>query len=280
MPQEASRTPISRFGAVILAGGRSSRMGSPKSSLDWFGAPLLYRTASVLSRVCSPVVVVKAPGQQIPTLPSGVEVVEDPVEGRGPLQGMAVGFRAVGERADSVFVSSTDVPLLHPAFVTSVARGLGEADVALPVVDGHNHPLSAVYRTSLLPKIDALLAEDRLRPAFVWEDGALVTLEEDQLEHPESTRNVNTPDDLDEARALPLPLVVIESFGTVRSKVGEARMEVRAATLGGALDALPALDREPEHLLVAVNGEKFRSDPALALVDGDHLSLISPESGG
>ena len=273
-------TPAIRLGAVILAGGRSSRMGSPKAELDWFGAPLLYRTASVLARVASPVVVVKAPGQHLPALPSGVEVVEDPVEGRGPLQGMAVGMRTVGERADAVFVSSTDAPLLHPAFVRSVASGLGEADVALPVVDGHNHPLSAVYRVSLLAKVEALLADDRLRPAFVWEDAELRTLEAGELEHPESTRNVNTPEDLDEARALPQPLVLIETFGTVRAKVGEAKMQVRAATLAGALDALPTLDRDPANLLVALNGEQFRSDPGLALVEGDHLALLSPEAGG
>jgi molybdopterin-guanine dinucleotide biosynthesis protein A len=260
-------------------------MGTAKADLDWFGAPLLYRTASVLARVATPVVIVRAPGQDLPDLPPEIEVAEDADEGRGPLAGMAAGMRALaarasGDRPDAVFVSSTDVPLLHPAFVRSVAEGLGGADVALPVVDGRNHPLSAVYRLALLPKIEALLAQDRLRPAFVWEDAVVVKLTEADLVHPESVRNVNTPDELAQARALPLPEVEIQAFGTIRTKVGTARTDVRAATLGAALSALPSAGLDPDHLLVSLNGEGFRSDPRTALVEGDSLALLSPEAGG
>ena len=64
----------------MLVGGRSSRMGSPKAALEWHGSTLLYRTSALLRRtVGGPVVVVASPGQQLPALPSGVEVVEDPV---------------------------------------------------------------------------------------------------------------------------------------------------------------------------------------------------------
>ena len=118
---------------VVLAGGRSSRMGSSKAALEWHGSTLLRRTVSVVGRaVDGPVVVVGAPGQRLPALPTGVEVLIDPREGLGPLQGIAVGLAAVADRAHAAFVSSTDLPFLHPAFVQAVLGALTSAtDVAL-----------------------------------------------------------------------------------------------------------------------------------------------------
>jgi molybdenum cofactor guanylyltransferase len=110
--------PMLDAAAIVLAGGRSSRMGSPKAALDWHGSTLLRRVTGIVARsVSGPVIVVSAPGQGLPELDSAVEVVADEREGRGPVQGLAAGFTAIGDRAPIAYVSSTDVPLLHPAFV-------------------------------------------------------------------------------------------------------------------------------------------------------------------
>src|SRR3954464_15210538 len=126
---------------IVLAGGRSSRMGSPKAALEWHGSTLLGGWVGIVGRgVDGPVVVVRAPGQELPTLPDGVEVVDDAREGRGPLQGLAAGLAAVRDRAPVAYVSSTDVPLLHPRFVRRVVGALSDgADVALPDVGGFRH---------------------------------------------------------------------------------------------------------------------------------------------
>ena len=64
--------------AIVLTGGRSSRMGSPKAALDWHGSTLLRRVTGIVSRaVAGPVVVVSAPGQALPELAPTVEVVAD-----------------------------------------------------------------------------------------------------------------------------------------------------------------------------------------------------------
>src|SRR5437763_1673043 len=84
---------------------------------------------------------------------------EDAREGRGPLQGLAAGLSAVDGRAEVAYVSSTDVPLLHPAFVRAVVRAVDDGtDVALPQVHGHPQPLSAAYRTALLSRVEELVA--------------------------------------------------------------------------------------------------------------------------
>jgi molybdopterin-guanine dinucleotide biosynthesis protein A len=259
---------------IVLAGGASSRMGTPKALLDWHGTSLLRRVVGILARVAWPVVVVHAPGQELPALPDAVELACDETPGRGPLEGIAAGLRAVRGRAAAAYVSSTDVPLLHPAFVRRVAAALDGCDVVLPVAGGHEHPLSAAYRVELVGRVEELLASERLRPAFLFERVRVRRLEEDELVHPESVRNVNTPEDYREALAEPLPSVTIEAHGTLRRTLGFSRRRLRAATLGAALAGLPALD----HALVALNGEHLHADPSLPLIEGDTLVLLAAEA--
>ena len=132
----------------MLAGGRSSRMGTPKALLDWHGGTLVRRVTGILQRVADPVVVVHAAGQELPTLP-GVERVVDRAPDRGPIEGMAAGLRGVADRCPAVFVSGTDLPFLHPDLVRALATARAEHDVAVPVADGHVHHLCAVYGTEL-----------------------------------------------------------------------------------------------------------------------------------
>ena len=119
------------------------------------------------------------PGQQLPDLPPEVEVAADPREGLGPLQGIAVGLAALSDRAEAAFVCSTDLPFLHPAFIGAVLGALTpELDVALPVARGYPQPLAAAYRTSLAPVVAALVAADRLRPAFLFDQCRVLRLDD------------------------------------------------------------------------------------------------------
>ena len=108
---------------ILLAGGRSQRMGRDKASLPWHGSTLARRAAGLLAR-CSepPVIVVCAPDQELPGLPSWIEVVRDPEPGLGPLAGLAVGLEAAAARAPVAAVCAVDAPLAHPA-VLAALRG-------------------------------------------------------------------------------------------------------------------------------------------------------------
>ncbi len=212
LPPPAGDTSIPGLGAVVLCGGQSSRMGSPKAWLDFAGEPLLLRVLHRLAEVASPIVVVAAPEQVIPALPEGVLVVRDAVSGRGPLQGIAAGLEALVGRADAVFVSSTDVPFIHPALVRRLHALRGDSfDIAVPRALGHHHPLSAIYGFAARPEIAALLAADRLRPFFLFErlrtlfadEALLLEGEELRAADPEllSLENVNTPEEYASALA-------------------------------------------------------------------------------
>ncbi len=137
--------------AIILAGGMSSRMGEPKALLDWHGSPLVHHVAGILARVCAPVIVVAASGQDVP-VPEGVEIAVDALPERGPLQGIAAGIGALGERAEAVFLAAVDLPLLHPAFVTQMLSALPGFDAAVPVAGGRDQPLAAAYAARLLAR--------------------------------------------------------------------------------------------------------------------------------
>ena len=188
-----------RVGGVVLCGGRSSRMGRPKAWLPFGGEMMLQRVVRVLREVVEPVVVVAAPGQDVPPLPEGVGVVRDEAEGRGPLQGLAAGLAALEGRAEAAYASSCDVPLLRPAFVRRVIELLGGADVCVPHVGGYHHPLAAVYRLRVRAEVERLLGEGRMRPVFLYESvpTRVVTAEELRDADPalESLRNLNTPEE-------------------------------------------------------------------------------------
>src|SRR5262245_1380289 len=106
-----------RIGGVVLCGGQSSRMGRPKAWLPFGGELMLPRVVRLLREAVGTVVVVAAPGQELPPLPEDVEVARDPQPGLGPLQGLAVGLQALEGQAEAAYATSCDVPFLSPAFV-------------------------------------------------------------------------------------------------------------------------------------------------------------------
>jgi molybdopterin-guanine dinucleotide biosynthesis protein A len=290
-PADGPRSELTRTAGIVLAGGRSTRMGRPKAGLEWHGSTLLHRVAGIVGRAVSgPVVVVRAPGQELPALPTEVRVVEDAREGRGPLQGLAAGLAAVAPDAELAYVSSTDVPLLHPDFVARVlgAAQRQEVDVALPVAHGFRHPLAAAYRTSLLAEIEELIALDRMRPAFLFERCRVHELDEEELlQHGGLARadpnllslmNVNDPAEYERARGRAAPAITVRRFGTLARASDREPLAVRAATLAGAAGAAGVpLDR---HVVAALNGEQITRDPEFPLAAGDTVAFLAADAGG
>lgn len=240
------------LGAIVLAGGQSSRMGSDKAALDWHGTPLLRRVTGVLTRAVSPgpVIVVGAPGQALPGLAGGVEVVSDERPGRGPLEGLAAGLAAIADRAAVAYVSSVDVPLLRPDFVRFVAGAVGDGDAAVPDLDGHLQPLAAAYRVGVRDVVAELLAEDRLALGALLERCRVRRLSADELPSPYSVMNLNDPVEYQRALALRAPGVVVGDSVIPAWRLGDVLGDHRALTL---------------------NKQPVDPDPDLPLVAGDEV---------
>ncbi len=240
--------------AIVLAGGRSTRMGREKATLDWHGSTLVRRAVGLVARcVDGPVVVVRAAGQALAPLPPGVELATDEHEGRGPLQGIAAGLHALGGRADIVFVTGVDAPLLHPALVAHVIASLqADDDVALPQAHGFPHPLAAAYRAATIaPLVAEQLEHDRLGTRALFERCRVRRLDEAALlADPavaaldpglDSLANLNEPGEYAAAHALLEPQVTVEGRGPVR-----AATLVHAGCARATINGRPATDpQEP-----------------------------------
>jgi molybdenum cofactor guanylyltransferase len=192
-------------GGIVLCGGKSTRMGTSKALLPFGPETMLQRVVRLLGTVASPLVVVAAVDQTLPPLPADIIVTRDEREGRGPLEGLRAGLKALPDDVALAYVTSCDVPLLVPAFARRMIELLAEHDIAVMEIDGFPHPLSAVYRRSTLPQVEALLAKDKLRPVFLYAavptrrvlPSEMRTVDPDL----DTLRNLNTPEDYQDALA-------------------------------------------------------------------------------
>lgn len=190
-----------RRGAVVLCGGKSQRMGAAKACLPFGAELMLPRTVRLLAEAvpAERIAVVAAVDQELPPLPAQVRIVRDRQPDRGPLEGLGAGLAALGDEVDAVYASGCDAPLLAPAFVREMFAELGAADVAVPRDGEYFHPLAAVYRTTVLPTIEALLAADRLRTSHLFQEVATNAVAVAQLRAVDpdlaTLRNLNHPED-------------------------------------------------------------------------------------
>jgi len=174
-------------------------MGRPKAMLPFGPETMLQRVVRRVGAVGGPVVAVATAGQELPALGPAVRVVRDRRPDRGPLEGIRAGLEAVQEEVEAALVTGCDVPLVVPDFVRRMVELAAGFDVAVPHVEGRDEPLSAVYRTGVLPQIEALLAADRLRPAFLFDQVRTRRVTADELADVDpqldSLANVNSPAD-------------------------------------------------------------------------------------
>jgi molybdopterin-guanine dinucleotide biosynthesis protein A len=137
---------------VVLAGGQSTRMGTPKAALEIAGEPLLRRVVGRLMQAVPDVLVVGPSSLQ--TFVPGVPVLPDVHAGLGPLGGLETALDAVAP--SHAFVVACDMPFVSPALVSYLAK-LAEqsADVDVVVLrtaEGREY-LHAVYAATCLPVI-------------------------------------------------------------------------------------------------------------------------------
>ena len=185
--------------AIVLAGGSSSRMGHPKALLPFDGQPLILHVVTMLGGLFGEVLVVAAPGQELPCMPA--RVVRDSVPRRGPAQGIRDGLGAAAHRV--AFVASCDSAFLNPGLIAHLVSRISPYDIVVPYWLERCQPLHAVYRTRVVPLLDAQLARGELRPAALFDKVPTCRVGPDEIRRhdPEgaSLFNMNTPEDYAEA---------------------------------------------------------------------------------
>lgn len=134
--------------AIVLCGGRSTRMGQDKGALLFGDETMRDRVLRRVAEVADAVMVVGRIDQPGTTLP-------DPIEDQGPLAGIAAGLGA--STTELNVVVACDLPLVRPAVLRRLIDAIGDADIAVAIVDGHASVLCGVYRARVAAAAQALL---------------------------------------------------------------------------------------------------------------------------
>jgi molybdopterin-guanine dinucleotide biosynthesis protein A len=190
---------------VILAGGKSRRMGHDKLLLEVGGEPMLRRVCDVLSTRCAEIVVVGGGGESV-RLGGARRVFDERRGGLGPLAGLEAGLAAARNRL--VFVAAGDVPFLSEEVVCYLLERLARSGVSavVPRHRGETHPLCAAYDREVLRQVRSAL-DGGVRSVREFLEGldAVEYVEEGLRRFGDPDRflmNVNSPEDLERARTL------------------------------------------------------------------------------
>lgn len=289
---------ITEATAVILTGGKSSRMGRPKALLPFDDEPLIAHIVRRLGRVFAETVVVAAPDQELPPLP--VVLVRDQVAYQGPVSGIYHGLKAATR--DVCFVTSCDAPFLNLALISHLLSQIADWDVVVPFWQERFQPLHAVYRTKVAPLLKDQLERGELRPISLYGKVRTREFHENEIRRldPEgfSLLNMNSPADYDAALQLWSKKysisVSVELFGVARmlTKTQWVTLDLaQGATLAQVFSAL--VDKFPVLLgrvinseglsngyTCNINGLKFVRTPSAAVNSGDKILILSADAGG
>jgi molybdopterin-guanine dinucleotide biosynthesis protein A len=291
--------------AIILTGGKSSRMGRPKALLLFDDEPLIVHIVRRLKGLFADVVVVAAPEQELPPLPA--ILVRDEVAYQGPVGGIYYGLKAAGSEVS--FVTSCDVPFLNFPLISYLISQISNQDVAVPYWQERFQPLHAVYRNDVRPLLKEQLERGELRPIFLYEKVRTRKIAEEEIRRfdPEglSFLNMNTPEDYEQAlrrweklnRSNSPPVhCTVELFGVARllAKTKAVPLSLpEEATLSHVFSALA--DKLP--VLVGrvissdkcglfngyacnINGIDFVRNPNFKVNTGDKIFILSADAGG
>lgn len=182
------------FVGVILAGGKSRRMGTNKALLPYRGRLLIEHIANVMQEVFERVVIVADEGEPYRFL--NLPVYSDIHKNCGPLGGIHAAFCQTN--ANVLFVVSCDLPGVTPKLIEYILHADTHAAAVVPTADEQLHPLCGLYRHMMLPQIEQAIFDGELAlHALLKKVGAVTVPITPAL--PFYTKqllsNVNSPDD-------------------------------------------------------------------------------------
>jgi len=284
--------------AVILVGGKSSRMGRAKALLPFDNEPLIAHVVRRLKSWFPEIIVVAAPDQELPEL--SAVLVRDEIAYQGPVSGIYHGLKAATK--DVCFVTSCDAPFLNFELIDHLLEQISDYDVVVPFWQERFQPLHAIYRTSVVPLLKEQLERGELRPIFLYDKVRTRKIQEAEIRRldPEglSFLNMNSPADYDAAlqlwRERNTISVCVELFGVARmlTKTQSVSLDLNeGATLAQVFSALgeklPALVGRVLNsgglihgYSCNLNGLNFVRAPDVKVSSGDKIFILSADAGG
>ncbi len=200
----ASTPPlITKVSAILLAGGRSRRMGGvTKALLTLSGQTIIERVAQVLVGVFREVIVITNTPPDFAFL--GLPMLPDIQPGCGSLGGLYTGLTACS--GHHAFLVACDMPFLHQGVIRYIAGHAGEPDVVVPRVGYHLEPLHAMYSRACVSRIRSVLNSGDLKIINFFNKVSVLEVPDAELRRIDPSldcfMNINTPEDLETAQAM------------------------------------------------------------------------------
>ncbi len=182
---------------LILAGGKSARMGRNKALIKVGGQSVIQRVADVVSDCCSHVMVVCSSEDDYSFL--GVTVIRDLEPGHGPFMGLYSGLvRMETERALAV---GCDMPYIKPELARYLAELSDHSEIVVPRIQGFYEPLFATYSKACIDHAKELLESREKRIRMLYERMETRVMEETEIKKfdpdLDTFINLNFPGDLE-----------------------------------------------------------------------------------
>ena len=192
--------------AIVLAGGKSLRLGEDKTSMMIGDVRLIQRVINRVSSICDEIIVVTSEEKKELALFSElpVKVVADIYPGKGSLGGIYTGLRASGSTCN--LVVACDMPFLNLALLRYLVSLAVKVDIVIPRIGDLLEPLHAIYSKDCLAHMERALRDRRLRVSTLFDQVRVRYVEKDEVERFDPTHlsffNINTRHDLRRAREI------------------------------------------------------------------------------
>ena len=185
---------------IILAGGRSKRMGENKAFIDAVGIPLFERVYRVFEEIFSEIIIVANDARPFKRYEARLQ--KDVILNKGALGGLYTGL--LHSSSYHTFCSACDMPLLNPLLIKYMTKEKDEYDVIVPKTPDGLHPLHAIYSKQCLIPIKQLLNRDDLKIVNFFHQVRVRYIEEMEIRefdpHMMSIINVNTEEEMEAVR--------------------------------------------------------------------------------
>jgi molybdopterin-guanine dinucleotide biosynthesis protein A len=191
--------------SIILAGGKSSRLGRSKALQVIEGKSLIQWVVDRLAILSTEIIIVTAHGEAIPCSSAvRIKTVADIYPGKGPLVGIYSGL--IASSSSRTIIVGCDTPFLSVSLLEYMTQICSTFDVVVPRIKNKLEPLCAVYSKNCLAPIQELLEQNEPRISELFRMVKVKYVEEDEINNfdPEhlSFFNINSQDDLERARKL------------------------------------------------------------------------------
>jgi len=191
--------------SIILAGGKSLRLGRSKALQVIEGKSLIQWVVDRLAILSTEIIIATAHGEAIPCSSAvRIKTVADSYPGKGPLVGIYSGL--IASSSSRAIVVGCDTPFLSVSLLEYMTQTCSTFDVVVPRIKNKLEPLCAVYSKNCLGPIQGLLEQDELRISELFSMVEVKYVEEDELNRFDprhlSFFNINSQDDLERARKL------------------------------------------------------------------------------